>query len=136
MLSIDKQEINIQGRVSILINNKVIFNKTNNITNDSLQIIMRCLAGIPNNPTIDTIKAQGDFGDVNLNIFDSVYDISEGNITFIATAFENSFDGNLTDLKLHSSLLGLNLAEKTDLNIYKDDSTRLEIRWSIKITNC
>jgi len=132
----DNLNIGIKGQVSIRKEGKLIYRKHNEITSDALKIIMMSLAGVPNKPFIDIMVASGDFDDVDLDIFDTEYDPTEGSITFIATAFEGSFDGTLTKLELRSSLLGLSLAIKEPLSIVKDDSTRLQFEWKITITNC
>jgi len=133
-----KENINIrlEGQVTIRNRGKIIFRESNTITGNNLQILMMCLANVPLSPSIDVIVANGDFGSVDLSVFDSVYDTTEKSITFMATAFEESFQGTVTDLELKCSLLGLNLAVKTGVSYAKDDETRLQFDWKIKITNC
>lgn len=132
----DKVGIKIKGHVKVFKENKRIFSRHNEITTDSLQIIMRCLSSVPLNPSIDLITVGGDFDPVDLEIFDSVYDMADNSITFIANAFEGSFNGTITNMQLRSSLLGLNFAERDDVSIIKDDAERLKIQWTIRITNC
>lgn len=133
----DKLNLKLKGVVSIFKEGVPIFSKQNEITSDALKIIMMCLAGIPNKPFIDIIKAYGSFdNEVDLEIFDSFYDEVEKSITFIANAFEGSFDGTVDTLKLHCSLLGLNLSVKEGLSILKGSDERLQIHWKILITNC
>lgn len=115
---------------------KPLVSNSNNITVDATQVIMRCLPNVPIPVSVDTMILKGDFGETSIPITDSIYDSSDGSITFIGTALEQTFNGTLNEIELGSALLNLYMANKNGLSIVKDDSTRLQITWKITITNC
>lgn len=128
--------LKIQGEVTLLENNKEIFKQSNNITGDALEIIMRSLSKVPNEISVDVIKLAGDYGEQIIPVTDSIWDPTEGSITFIGLISTDQAVGETSSLRLRSSLLEKNLAQKIGLSITKGDTIQIEVRWKITITNC
>ena len=113
---------------------EILLEDNNNITDDSLEIIMRCLTQHDFNKSVDRIKVKGDFGEIEQAINFAGY--NNGSITFKAIFPEFSFSGLITGLELRSSALNKKLAVKENLSIYKENTNfLLQIDWKITITN-
>lgn len=134
----DNFELGIRGHIKA-INNKtgILYNDPNTIGSGALGIIIQTLSQIGGTVQVDTIKANGAFGQTETNITSAQYNQAEKSITFKATFLEDDFNGTVEDLELKSnSLGGLVMAQKTGLSIIKDSDSRLQIEWKIIITLC
>jgi hypothetical protein len=128
--------LNIQGEVNLFINDKVIYKDNNSITGDSLQILMMSLAKVPIETHIDRIIVKGDFDDVITPITNSIFNATEGSITFIGKIETSQAIGTISELNLNTSTLDKNLATKVGMTVVKNSTVEIEIRWKITIINC
>lgn len=128
---------NIRGEITILKGNEIIFKDHNEITGDALEILIRGLANVPINYSVDVIRMQGDdFVFVNKTISNTIIDPVEPSITFITQALEEDFNGTIHTLTLLMSSIDKKLANRTGLSIVKNSITRLEVRWKISLSLC
>jgi hypothetical protein len=129
-------KIGIKGYVTILKDSKIVYEDNNLILGDAFEIILRCLANVPNQYNIDTIMFQGDDFFVNKTIIDTIINVPDNSIEFRTVALEDDFAGIINTLILKVSGLELYFASKQPLEIEKDQFTRIEVRWKIKLNNC
>lgn len=131
----DKGNVKLVGEVTILKDDIVIFKENNAIQPDAAEVLLRSLIGVPIKSNIDTIKLYGDFVEIEKNIVNTTLDLVNDpkSVTFIAQVLETDFSGTISQMDLIMSNFNLTLAIKESLEILKDDSTRLEVRWKISI---
>mgnify|MGYP000935702506 CR=1 FL=1 len=137
----NKLNIGIKGEITVKTINpskeeEVIFNSSNNITMDSLEIITRCLSQQDFNKSVDRIKIIGDFGQQESTVNNVHYIPQENAIVFRAVFPESQFSGMITGLELICSALNKKLAIKENLTIFKENSNLLlQVDWKIIITS-
>lgn len=134
-----KLNLNIRGNITISSNKSgLLYNNSNTIGPDELEIVARCLALLNTTGGVDNIQVSGDFGDPVLReIFEKEYDPVTNSVRFTTIFYETDFDGEITDLALKSLSFGdLILATKTGLSIIKDSTSRVRIDWKITIEQC
>lgn len=131
---LDKLDLKLQGEITVLRDGEIILQEQNEISPDWWEIILRCLAPVPIAMSVDTITFRGDdFGPINKPIINTEINVSELWVKFIAIAMEEDFNGTVTDFNLGILSIDKSLAFKTEQAILKTDSSRLEVRWKIKI---
>lgn len=121
----------LQGNIKIFIDDKLELSENNAIHADAIELLTRCMVS---GFGVTTIEVSGDFTEVNRGIVDYTFqdDIS---MLFITTFYEDDFEGTITNLKLYNQALGLTLATKNGLSLYKGNTARVRIEWTVKITN-
>ena len=134
----DKVNLNLKGEITItnISTGKVLEKFSNAITASAIEILLNALPAVPNQAFVDTIRFIGTFGDVSKGITNSQVNASENSVTFITEALEDDFNGTIQGLQLEMANMGLTLATKTGINIEKDSTVRVEIRWKITINQC
>lgn len=130
-------KLNIQGLIKVTSNTLgVIYRKHNTITPDALEIITNCLYQRDFTKQIDTIEIKGDFGVRDRTITTGRYNPIDNTITFKAVFYEGDFEGTIEEMALVAgTYYRKKFAEKEEINIYKDRESRVQIEWTIQITN-
>lgn len=115
----------------------ILYNNSNTIGADALEIVTRCLGQLGNTQQVDTIIVDGNFGTSERTVIENSYNAVDNSITFSAIFYEGDFDGQISDMKLISESLGDKvMATKAGLSITKDGSSRLRIDWKINVEQC
>lgn len=132
----DKVRIKLRGHVTVTSSKEgVVYDKTNTISPDALEIVANCLYQGDYRKQIDSIKAIGAFGESVRAIERMDYISSTNSIALIATFSEGDFTGEVTELKLISaSYNNKEFAVRAGVSILKNSDTRLEVTWKIQIT--
>lgn len=136
----DKITLGIKGHVTMKTidsseEDNIIFENSNNITTDALEIVTRCLTQQDFNKSVDRIKIIGDFGEQESTVNFVQYN-PDNSIMFRAVFPESTFSGMVTGLELICSALDKKLAVKEDLAIFKENSNLLlQVDWKIIITS-
>lgn len=130
-------KLNIQGLIKITSNTMgVVYRKHNTITPDALEIITNCLYQRDFTKQIDTIAVMGDFGVRERTITSGRYNPTDNTITFKAVFYEGDFEGTIEEMTLIAdTYYRKKFAEKEEINIHKDGESRVQIEWTIQITN-
>lgn len=140
----EKLEIGVRGNVKIITENDngiESFEGPNTINEaEAFDVILSCLCRVPNSLSVDTIvfTATTVDGPVDfpIPITNSELNLTEKSITFIAQVLADSFEGTITDLTLIIAPANLFLASKTGLSVEKDNTTNVEVRWTITLSAC
>lgn len=129
-------KIGIQGHVKITSSNgnQILLDEHNEINSSALEIITRCLSQVDFPKALNKIKAIGNFGEIEREIFFVQYNPKNNTMLFRATFLEFDFDGTITKLELRSSALKKTFASKPNINIFKDGQSRAQIDWVIQVT--
>jgi hypothetical protein len=123
--------IPLKGQVTIIIDN--LSNTFDNTIDEGFKLILlRCMTNFPIVNFISKMKVTGDFGEVIRTINSSIINTNDNSIIFNCLFDENSFNGNLTKIEMFDNN-DLRLSVKDNLNIFKSDLNRMEVRWKIKI---
>ena len=130
-------KIGIQGHVKITSSNEnqILLDEHNEISSSALEIITRCLSQVDFPKAINVIKAFGPFGEIEREIFFVSYNSRSNSMIFRATFLEFDFDGVINKLELRSTSLDKTFATKKNISIIKDGQSRVQIDWSIQVTN-
>lgn len=128
----DNIKMGLKGRITITDqNNMALFDDNNQIKPSALEIITRCLTQKDFSKSINRIVAYGDFGESEANISYTEYLPDESAILFRAIFLETDFNGTINNLELRCSALDLTFANKSNLDIVKDGSARVQVDWKI-----
>lgn len=128
-------KLGIRGHIKATSNKDgLVFNDHNEISSGALETILKCMSQLNGEAKVDTIKALGTFGNKERDITFVQYNSNDNTMLFRTIFYEFDFDGTITSLELNSESLGTQLANRTSLSIFKDDSARLQIDWKIQIT--
>ena len=133
----DQFKLGLQGHIKITSSkdNQILLDEHNEINPSSLEIITRCLTQVDFPKAIDKIKAFGNFGEIERDIFYASYSGKQNTMLFRATFLEFDFEGTITKLELKCSALNKIFASKQNINIFKDGQSRTQIDWIIQVTN-
>lgn len=129
----DSKDLKIKGVIEIIENGKTIFKDNNEIlVNNALEIILSSL-GTQQNVGIDRLRVTGITGVIEKPILDSTLIMSENSITFTTTLAESDYNGYINKLELVNSTSGKVFSQKQNLNVFKDNSNKLRVDWTITI---
>lgn len=133
----EEVKLKIKGIITISSDKTgIIYKEHNTITEDALEVVMNCLYQGNFTKQIDTIKVMGPFGQFSKGISSGIYNPLDKSISFKAVFLENDFTGTITDMELIAeSFYQKAFAKKDGMSIYKDDESRIQIEWKIKIMN-